>query len=52
MDVEALTHFASSCGEEENVCEKARGIDQHKLHARIAALQGRNGIYLAGAHVV
>ena len=27
-------------------------VDQHKLHARIAALQGRNGIYFAGAHVV
>ena len=27
-------------------------VDQHKLHAGIAALQGRNGIYFAGAHVV
>ena len=27
-------------------------VDQHKLHAGIAALQGRNGVYFAGAHVV
>ena len=27
-------------------------VGQCELHARIAALQGRNGIYFAGAHVV